>query len=85
VEQRDRRELTRYRTKLVQERTREINRGQGILERGNIKVASVASDLMGASGRAILVALIEGEPIQPPWRTWPQAACGARSRCWSKR
>jgi transposase len=60
VEQRDRRELTRYRTKLVQERTREVNRGQGILERGNIKVASVASDLMGASGRAILAALIEG-------------------------
>ena len=60
VEQRDLRDLTRYRTKLVQERTREVNRVQGVLERANIKLASVASDIMGVSGRAILAALIEG-------------------------
>jgi transposase len=58
--QRDLRDLTRYRTKLVQERTWEVNRVQGVLERANIKLASVATDIMGVSGRAILAALIEG-------------------------
>jgi transposase len=60
VEQRDLRELTRYRTKLVQERSREVNRVQGVLERANIKLAAVATDIMGVSGRAILAALIQG-------------------------
>jgi len=60
VEQRELRDLTRYRTKLVQERGREVNRVQGVLERANIKLASVATDVMGVSGRAILAALIEG-------------------------
>jgi transposase len=58
--QRDLRDLTRYRTKLVQERSREVNRVQGVLERANIKLAAVASDIMGVSGRAILAVLIEG-------------------------
>jgi transposase len=58
--QRELRELTRYRTKLVQERSREVNRVQGVLERANIKLAAVASDIMGVSGRAILAVLIEG-------------------------
>ena len=59
--QRDVRYLTRYRTKLVQERVREVNRLQGVLERANIKLASVASDIMGVSGRAMLEALIAGK------------------------
>jgi transposase len=58
--QRDLRDLTRYRTKLVQERSREVNRVQGMLERANIKLASVATDMMGVSGRTILAALIAG-------------------------
>ena len=58
--QRDLRDLTRYRTKLVQERSREVNRVQGVLERANIKLASVATDIMGVSGRAMLEALIVG-------------------------
>jgi transposase len=58
--QRDLRDLTRYRTKLVQERSREVNRVQGVLERANIKLAAVASDILGVSGRAILAVLIEG-------------------------
>jgi transposase len=58
--QRDLRDLTRYRTKVVQERRREIDRVQGVLERANIKLAAVASDIMGVSGRAILAALVEG-------------------------
>jgi transposase len=58
--QRDLRDLTRYRTKLVQERSREVNRVQGVLERANIKLASVASDIMGVSARAMVEALIAG-------------------------
>ena len=59
--QRDLRDLTRYRTQLVQERNREVNRVQGVLERANIKLASVATDVMGVSGRAIVAALVEGQ------------------------
>jgi transposase len=59
-EQRDWRELTRYRTKLVQERVREVKRVQGVPERANIKLASVISDVMGVSGRAMREALLAG-------------------------
>ena len=48
--QRDLRDLTRYRTKLVQERSREVNRVQGVLERANIKLASVATRHHGGVG-----------------------------------
>jgi len=58
--QRALRELTRYRTKLVQERSRTVNRVHKLLEGANIKLSSVASDIMGASGRAMLAALCEG-------------------------
>ena len=58
--QRDWRDLTRDRTKLVQERVREVIRVQGVLERAKIKLASVISDIMGVSGRAMLAALIAG-------------------------
>jgi transposase len=58
--QRDLRDLTRYRTTLVQERVREVNRVQGVLERAHITLASVISDIMGVSGRAMLEALIAG-------------------------
>jgi len=59
--QREVRELTRYRTSLVEERSRAINRLQKALEDTNIKLASVVSDLMGASARDMLTALLEGE------------------------
>lgn len=58
--QRELRELTRYRTSLVRERADEVNRVQKVLEGGNIKLSSVATDLMGVSGRDMLAALIEG-------------------------
>jgi transposase len=60
VAQRDVRDLTRYRTQLVQEPSREVNRVQGVLERANIKLAAVATAIMGVSARAILAALVEG-------------------------
>jgi transposase len=59
--QRALRDLTRYRTKLVQQRAQVVNRLQKVLEDANIKLASVASNVLGASGRAILAALIAGE------------------------
>jgi transposase len=60
VAQRDLRDLTRYRTALVEERAREINRVQKLLESANVKLASVATDILGASGRAMLAALVAG-------------------------
>src|SRR5918998_1248684 len=58
--QRELRELTRYRTAVVRERTAEVNRLQKTLEGANIKLASVATDIMGASGRQMLEALVAG-------------------------
>ena len=55
------RDLTRYRVTLAQECNRVANRIQKILEDANLKLGSVASDVLGASGRAILKALIAGE------------------------
>jgi transposase len=55
------RELTRYRTNVIEERTRALNRIQKVLEDTNIKLASVASDVLGVSGRAMLEAIIAGE------------------------
>jgi transposase len=59
--QRELRELTRYRTSLVRERTAAANRLQKTLEGANIKLASVATDILGKSGREILAALVAGE------------------------
>jgi transposase len=58
---RELRDLTRYRVSLVQECNRIANRMQKVLEDGNIKLASVATDALGASGRAMLKAMTEGE------------------------
>lgn len=58
---RELRDLTRYRTKLGDERKSEVNRVQKVLEDANIKLASVASDVMGVSGRAMLNELVQGQ------------------------
>jgi transposase len=58
--QRDLRDLIRYRTSLIGERAREINRVQKVLEDANVKLASVASNVMGVSGRQMLEAIIAG-------------------------
>ena len=59
--QRDLRDLTRHRVTVVQERARIVNRLQKVLEHANIKLASVASDIMGVSGRQMLEAIVGGE------------------------
>ena len=58
--QRELRELTRYRTSLVRERASEVNRLQKTLEGANLKLASVATDVLGATSRAILEQLVAG-------------------------
>ena len=58
---RARRDLTRYRAGLVEERTRALNRIQKVLEDANIKLASVATEVLGVSGRAMIEALVAGE------------------------
>lgn len=55
------RDLTRYRTKLVQERAREAQRIQKLLEDAGIKLDSVATDILGKSCRRMMDALIAGE------------------------
>jgi transposase len=55
------RDLTRYRRSLIQDRTREMQRVEKLLEDAQIKLSSVASDIFGASGRAMLEALVAGQ------------------------
>jgi transposase len=59
--QRELRDLTRYRTTFVRERVNLVKRVHKLLEGANRKLASVATDIMGVSGRAILAALLAGE------------------------
>ncbi|MGM8366222.1 IS110 family transposase [Virgibacillus sp. W0181] len=61
---RDLRDLTRYRKKLVNNRTAEQNRIHKILQDANIKLTSVLSNIFGKSGRKILEAIINGEKIE---------------------
>jgi transposase len=59
--QRELRDLTRYRTKLVEERAREINRLQKTLEDTNLKLGDVVSDVLGKASSRILAAIVQGE------------------------
>jgi transposase len=59
--QRELRDLTRHRTTLVQERARVVNRLQKVLEDANLKLAAVATDVLGVSARTMLEALLDGE------------------------
>jgi transposase len=61
LEIRELRELTRYRQTLVREQASVANRVQRIIESGNIKLAQVATDALGVSGRQMLRALAKGE------------------------
>ena len=59
--QRELRELTRYRSSFVRERSNLMNRVQKVLESANIKLGSVVSDIMGVSSRSMLEAIIDGQ------------------------
>jgi transposase len=60
-EQRELREMTRYRQELIEERARELNRIQSVLEGCNLKLGSVLTDISGKSGITILNAIASGE------------------------
>ncbi len=60
-EQRELRELIRYRRSLIEERAQEVNRIQKVLEGANIKLSSVANDVLGKSARSMIEAMIGGE------------------------
>jgi transposase len=55
------RDLTRYRKRLIQAHTAEVQRVQKTMEDAGIKLDLVATDVLGASGRAMLAALVGGE------------------------
>jgi transposase len=57
---RDLRDLTRYRKQQIRDRAREVNRLHRFLEDAGVKLSTVATDVMGASGRAMLDALLHG-------------------------
>jgi transposase len=57
---RELRDLTRYRVQQVRDRAREVNRLCKVLEDAGLKLTSVVTDVMGASGRAMLQALVDG-------------------------
>jgi transposase len=58
---RDLRDLTRYRKRQIEDRAQEVNRLLRLLEDAGIKLASVATDVMGVSGRAMMAALLQGQ------------------------
>ena len=62
-EQRELREVTRYKKSLTEERAREINRLGKMLEGANIKITSVVDDVLGNSSRKLLEAALAGEPL----------------------
>jgi transposase len=61
IEQRDLRNLIRHRSNFIRERVNLVNRLQKVLEAANIKLAAVATDVMGVSGRAMLDAIVVGQ------------------------
>jgi transposase len=73
---RDLREFSRDRTSLVAERSRLKNRIQKILEDANIKLGSVASDILGKSGRAMLTTMVYNVYRTSHWRPLYQAQQG---------
>ena len=76
---RELRDLTRQRSQLVGERASVSNRIQKVLEDANIKLASVATDVLGVSGRAMIAALIGGETEPDRLADLARVGCGARS------
>ena len=76
---RELRDLTRARTVITRERTREVQRLEELLEDAGIKLSSVATDITGVSGRAMLEALIAGQRDPAVSPSWPTGGCGRRS------
>ncbi len=78
AEVRELRDLTRYRATLVEEGARVVNRIEKVLEDANLKLASVVTDILGVSGRAILTSIVRGE--EDPERLAEMARCRLRAK-----
>jgi len=78
------RDYTRLRLDLTTERSRHAQRLEKLLEDALIKISTVATDIMGVSGRAMIEALIAGQRTPTPWPTWPGAGCGSSTPRWSR-
>jgi len=89
---RELRDLMRYRRKLVESQAAERNRLLKVLETANIKLANVATDVFGMSGRLMLRALIAGKATHKKWPNWPKGSFARRSSnpmrrswpCWTR-
>jgi transposase len=69
---RELRNLTRYRKAQIEERTREVQRLEKVLQDAGIKLSSVATRVLGASGRAFAqMRWLAGPPTRRCWRSWP--------------
>ena len=79
------RDLTRYRTTLTAERSREAQRLEKELEDAGIKLSSVATDILGVSGRAMLAALIDGERDAQVLAGMAKARMRPKIRNWCRR
>ena len=82
---RELRKLLRYRRKLVEAQAAERNRLQKLLETANIKLGSVATDVFGVSGRAILRALIDDTASPEEMAELATGACAANGSNWPTR
>jgi transposase len=82
--QRELRELTRQRVQLVAQRAALANRLQKVLEDANIKLASVATDVLGKSGRLMLRAWRRGRRTPRRWRSWRRGGCRRNSPSWRR-
>jgi transposase len=67
------RDYTRLRLDLTRDRSRHVQRIEKLLEDALIKLSTVATDIMGKSGRAMLAALIAGQRDPRCWPAWPAA------------
>jgi transposase len=79
------RDLTRTRKQLVREVAQHARRIQKVLEDANLKVASVLSNILGKSGRAMLAALIAGEADRSAWLPSRRAPPARSTPRWSRR
>ena len=74
------RDLTRTRTSITRERSREVLRLEKLLEVSGIKLSSVANDIMGVSGRSMIEASSEVTATSCAWLIWHSDGCAQRSR-----
>ena len=84
-DQRELRELTRYRRSMIEERAREAQRLQKVLEGANIKLGSVASDVLGVSGRDMLMHLANGVDDPEQLADLARGQLRESDRNWSRR